>query len=137
MGRDFTCCHAFYQHLASMTAPEFAQIVLHDALGAAHIVTGEDFCFGKGLIGDVKTLKALGFFFQAEVGIRALTVTGVQTCALPISGDKLRRGEKFGMIKFGSTTELILPRPSDVSVHVAKGDKVKAGLTRLATLDPP
>src|SRR3989475_2277726 len=26
------------------------------------------------------------FFFQAEDGIRYLTVTGVQTCALPISG---------------------------------------------------
>src|SRR5256886_8619245 len=30
------------------------------------------------------------FFFQAEDGIRDLTVTGVQTCALPISR-KLRR----------------------------------------------
>src|SRR2546430_13079992 len=28
----------------------------------------------------------LFFFFQAEDGIRDLTVTGVQTCALPISG---------------------------------------------------
>src|SRR2546430_10140132 len=28
---------------------------------------------------------ALFFFFQAEDGIRDLTVTGVQTCALPIS----------------------------------------------------
>src|SRR2546430_15098594 len=27
------------------------------------------------------------FFFQAEDGIRDLTVTGVQTCALPIAGD--------------------------------------------------
>src|SRR6266498_725769 len=27
-----------------------------------------------------------GFFFQAEDGIRAADVTGVQTCALPISG---------------------------------------------------
>src|SRR5207248_5109837 len=27
-----------------------------------------------------------GFFFQAEDGIRGRTVTGVQTCALPISG---------------------------------------------------
>src|SRR2546430_7122803 len=36
------------------------------------------------------------FFFQAEDGIRDLTVTGVQTCALPISdadGDELHRGE--------------------------------------------
>src|SRR5204862_3095837 len=31
------------------------------------------------------------FFFQAEDGIRALYVTGVQTCALPISHRRLRR----------------------------------------------
>src|SRR2546430_10698136 len=30
------------------------------------------------------------FFFQAEDGIRDLTVTGVQTCALPISAAHLR-----------------------------------------------
>src|SRR5689334_24144027 len=30
------------------------------------------------------------FFFQAEDGIRDGTVTGVQTCALPISEDELR-----------------------------------------------
>src|SRR2546430_16241239 len=30
------------------------------------------------------------FFFQAEDGIRDLTVTGVQTCALPISGTSSR-----------------------------------------------
>src|SRR2546430_3671439 len=29
------------------------------------------------------------FFFQAEDGIRDLTVTGVQTCALPIWGDRM------------------------------------------------
>src|SRR2546427_8480501 len=29
------------------------------------------------------------FFFQAEDGIRDLTVTGVQTCALPILGPEL------------------------------------------------
>src|SRR2546430_6874051 len=32
------------------------------------------------------------FFFQAEDGIRDLTVTGVQTCALPIS--RLRPGRR-------------------------------------------
>src|SRR5438270_13296511 len=31
-------------------------------------------------------MRRLCFFFQAEDGIRYLTVTGVQTCALPISG---------------------------------------------------
>src|SRR2546430_4713490 len=32
-----------------------------------------------------RTDASLFFFFQAEDGIRDLTVTGVQTCALPIS----------------------------------------------------
>src|SRR2546430_7757109 len=32
------------------------------------------------------------FFFQAEDGIRDLTVTGVQTCALPICGRELAVG---------------------------------------------
>src|SRR2546427_5924208 len=31
------------------------------------------------------------FFFQAEDGIRDLTVTGVQTCALPISAGQRHR----------------------------------------------
>src|SRR5256886_2852172 len=38
------------------------------------------------------------FFFQAEDGIRDLTVTGVQTCALPIYGQSfLGSPESFGM----------------------------------------
>src|SRR2546430_12527102 len=39
------------------------------------------------------------FFFQAEDGIRDLTVTGVQTCALPISSLKL--GFDFTALRFG------------------------------------
>src|SRR5688572_31993662 len=43
-------------------------------------------------------LFLLFFFFQAEDGIRDLTVTGVQTCALPISGGahRARPGEGIG-----------------------------------------
>src|SRR5690606_42146954 len=33
----------------------------------------------------------LVFFFQAEDGIRGFHVTGVQTCALPISNSRARR----------------------------------------------
>src|SRR2546430_11558217 len=36
------------------------------------------------LVLHVRSLSAFFFFFQAEDGIRDLTVTGVQTCALPI-----------------------------------------------------
>src|SRR2546430_6815757 len=37
-----------------------------------------------------ETSREMFFFFQAEDGIRDLTVTGVQTCALPISSDPAR-----------------------------------------------
>src|SRR2546427_8215703 len=37
------------------------------------------------------------FFFQAEDGIRDLTVTGVQTCALPICCDPLVGTEEVGV----------------------------------------
>src|SRR5256886_7492313 len=35
------------------------------------------------------------FFFQAEDGIRDLTVTGVQTCALPICEDFAKLAKEF------------------------------------------
>src|SRR2546430_5938052 len=41
-------------------------------------------------------LGVVFFFFQAEDGIRDLTVTGVQTCALPISRRSLPRGFHSG-----------------------------------------
>src|SRR2546430_4142642 len=42
---------------------------------------------------DVCIIKYL-FFFQAEDGIRDLTVTGVQTCALPICDPKVSESVK-------------------------------------------
>jgi phosphatidylserine decarboxylase len=41
-------------------------------------------------------------------------------------------GEKFGMIKFGSCTELYAPTRDNLKCKIAVGDKVKAGLTILA-----
>src|SRR2546429_7342148 len=38
--------------------------------------------------------RRLVFFFQAEDGIRDVAVTGVQTCALPISWGPIRRKSK-------------------------------------------
>ena len=42
------------------------------------------------------------------------------------AGSAITRGEKFGMIKLGSRTELILPAAA-AEVHVRPGDKVRAG----------
>lgn len=42
--------------------------------------------------------------------------------------DEYKSGDQFGMIKFGSRTELYLPHSDSVKVEVEIGDKVKAGL---------
>src|SRR5207245_8695802 len=59
------------------------------------------------------------FFFEAEDEIRAATVTGVQTCALPISVDAQTRQEleSLGYVSAGTPREIRLgsdaPDPKD------------------------
>ncbi|MFH1614684.1 MAG: phosphatidylserine decarboxylase [Planctomycetota bacterium] len=49
------------------------------------------------------------------------------------TGQNLPGGEKFGMLKFGSRTELYVPiREQNITCLVKVGDKVKGGLTVLA-----
>jgi phosphatidylserine decarboxylase len=48
------------------------------------------------------------------------------------SGEVIERGRKFGMIKLGSRTELILPREEGLCVDVQVGEKVKAGSSIVA-----
>lgn len=54
-------------------------------------------------------------------------------CELQI-GQKLSKGEKFGMIKLGSRTELYLPLGTRFELNVKIGDKVKGGSTILMRL---
>ncbi len=50
----------FNEAMATMTPAEFASDVLCKGLGIAHIVVGEDFCFGKGRSGTALDLLGLG-----------------------------------------------------------------------------
>ena len=69
------------------------------------------------------------------LGVRQVSGKIARHIICPIQiGDIFTQGQQFGMIKYGSTTELILPRPGDVQVMVNIGDKVKAGLTTFCVL---
>lgn len=48
-------------------------------------------------------------------------------------GDQVKRGDRFGMIKFGSRTDLHLPLKS--RLFVGKGDKVYGGSTVIAVVE--
>ena len=61
-----------------------------------------------------------------------------RTIACGVSeGQTVQRGQRIGMIKLGSTTELYLPRSMSPQVQVKVGDKVKGGWTVLAHVAPP
>ena len=47
-------------------------------------------------------------------------------------GETIDRGHKFGMIKLGSRTELILPREDGLRIEVRVGEKVRAGASVMA-----
>lgn len=49
-------------------------------------------------------------------------------------GDEVARGQRFGVMKFGSRIDLFLPLSSRIAVKV--GDRVVSGETTLATLEP-
>ncbi len=51
-------------------------------------------------------------------------------------GDIYRRGERFGMIKFGSRTELYIPKSLGPTAKVQVGQKVRGGMDVIATLSP-
>lgn len=72
-----------------------------------------------------------------QFGMRQVSGMIARCIVCPLTqGDTLTQGQRWGMIKFGSTTELILPRPEQVEVRVATGDKVRGGRTIMAVLPP-
>lgn len=50
----------------------------------------------------------------------------------PVLGDALRRGERFGLIRFGSCTQVWLPAGTEILVR--PGDRVVGGLTLIGRL---
>jgi len=49
-------------------------------------------------------------------------------------GDRVERGERVGLIKFGSRTDILLDPAADI--HVSVGDRVRGGSSVLAHLPP-
>jgi phosphatidylserine decarboxylase len=50
-------------------------------------------------------------------------------------GDKLKKGEKIGIIKFGSRVDVYLPNKKIKNIRIKIGDMVKAGETTLAEIN--
>ena len=69
------------------------------------------------------------------LGVRQVSGAIARRIVCPLApGDRVGRGERWGMIKFGSTTELIVPHPERSKPLVEVGDKVRGGVTILASV---
>jgi len=75
--------------------------------------------------------------FQEDQNSRLLRVKQISgaiarriVCWLKI-GEEVYAGDRFGMIKFGSRTEVLLPTRQAMEIRVKVGDKVKGGSTIL------
>ena len=50
-------------------------------------------------------------------------------------GQEVRKGQRIGMIRFGSQVDLCLPDLPSLRLNVSPGDKVKAGVSVVATFE--
>ncbi|MBC2600665.1 phosphatidylserine decarboxylase [Puniceicoccus vermicola] len=68
---------------------------------------------------------------ERKVAVRQITgAIARRIVAWSKPGDSLKKGDRFGMIRFGSRTEVFLP--AGTRVLVSKGDKVEGGITVIA-----
>ncbi|QCI94235.1 bifunctional riboflavin kinase/FAD synthetase [Novosphingobium sp. EMRT-2] len=116
-GADAMLVFAFDGTLAATTAEEFVRGLLVDRLGAAGVVTGEDFTFGKGRGGNVRVLAELG----AESGLTARAVGPVVESGEVVSSSRIRAALQAGDC---ATVTRLLTRPFAIRGVVQHGDKL-------------
>ncbi|MFT3966451.1 MAG: bifunctional riboflavin kinase/FAD synthetase [Sphingobium sp.] len=107
----------FDQALAATSAEDFVRLLIEEA-GAAGVVTGADFTFGKGRGGSVATLSALAAAMR-------FTVEAVDPVTdeegLAVSSSRIRAALARGDC---ATANRLLTRPFAIEGEVIHGDKV-------------
>jgi riboflavin kinase/FMN adenylyltransferase len=115
-GADAMLVLPFDAGLANTSAQDFITELLLDRYGAAGVVTGADFVFGKGRGGNVVTLadhaRRLGFFTEM--------VAPVDDAAEAVSSSRIRDALRAGDC---ATAARLLTRPFTVRGIVQHGDK--------------
>ena len=115
-GADAMLVFEFGAELASMDAEQFIAEVLAQRIGAAGVITGDDFSFGKGRTGDAALLARLG----PEHGVAAEAVPQVLLDGERVSSGKVREALIAG--DTGHATHL-LSRDFAVEAVVQRGDQ--------------
>lgn len=109
-------------------APIAGRIILRQHRAGLCLDARDDECSLKN--------ESMAWGFQnSQVTIVVRQLTGAiarRIVAWSHLGDELKRGDRFGMIRFGSRTEMYLPLGAEIAVKV--GDRVKGGSSVIARL---
>lgn len=115
-GADAMLVFHFGEALAATSAHDFVCALLAGAIGAAGVVTGEDFTFGKGRAGNRARLGELG----GRCGLAARAVGPVLDGGSPVSSSRIRDALTAGDCHGAAR---LLTRPFAVRGMVEHGDK--------------
>ena len=115
-GADAMLVFRFDGALAATSAEDFVASLLATRIGAAAVVTGDDFGFGRGRAGNVAVLAELG----ARYGIAAEAVAPVLLNGERISSGRIREALQAGD---PATATRLLTRPFAIEGVVEPGDK--------------
>ena len=116
-GADAMLVFHFDAAFASLDAESFVTAMLAGHIGAAGVVTGHDFTFGRGRGGDCAAINRLG----APFGITARAVAPVHDGDMPASSSRIRDALRAGDCE---TAARLLTRPFTIRGTVQHGDKV-------------
>ena len=116
-GADAMLVFAFDADLARLDAREFVEQRLIGHIGAAGVVTGEDFTFGRGKSGTVDVLRALG----AEYGFSVETVGPVEADGVAVSSSRIRAALQTGHPREAAA---LLTRPFTIEGVVEGGARL-------------
>lgn len=115
-GADAMLVFHFDAELAAVTAEDFVIDRLIARIGAAGVVTGEDFTFGNRRGGNITVLRRLG----EEHGLSVDTVAPVMDGGEPVSSSRIREALEAGDCE---TATRLLTRPFAIEGIVEHGDK--------------
>ena len=115
-GADAMLVFEFNEALRSTTAEDFVTELLGKRIGAAGVVTGDDFTFGKMRGGNVELLRTLG----ADHGISAEAVSPVLLGDERISSGRIREALEAGDT---ATSTRLMSRDFAVEGVVQQGDR--------------
>jgi riboflavin kinase / FMN adenylyltransferase len=115
-GADAMLVFEFGPELAATSAEEFVTEILAGRIGAAGVVTGDDFTFGKGRTGSIEMMRELG----AQHGIIAEAV-----CPVLFEGERISSGRVRDALEAGDVAKAthLLTRDFAIEGVVQRGDQ--------------